>query len=171
MRHYFLSSIISISSLVVVFGPSQAADKLYVQTPADRDPDAPINERVKEECAIESRVSFFVQEAAKTTFDVIPSMTLADAANNKALSLTVLSVEGIGGGGWTGSKRITLRGTLTENGNVAGTFVARRSSRGGVLGPMQGTCSIFERDAKELGQDIAKWLVQPSTNARLGELN
>ncbi len=174
MRHFCLPCVAVATMLVVSLGAARnglAADKLYVQTPADRDKDAPINDKVKQECGIENRVSYFVQESAKEKFDVVPSKTLADAGNSKALSLTVLGVQGIGGGGWTGSKTITLQGTLRENGEVTGTFIARRSSRGGVLGPVQGTCSIFERNAAALGKDIAAWLAQPRMNARLGEMD
>jgi hypothetical protein len=160
--------------LVVSLGAARsglAADKLYVQTPADRDNDALIDDKVKQQCGIENRISYFAQESAKEKFEVVPSKTLADAGNSKALSLTVLDVQGIGGGAWTGSKTIALQGTLRENGEVTGTFIARCSSRGGMLGPVQGTCSIFERNAEALGKDIAAWVAHPRMNARLSEMD
>ena len=152
--------------------PVYAKGKLYVQTPAAIDPQASINEKVKEECAIENKVSFHIQENAKSSFDeVVPAKNLKDAGANKALTITILNVTGVGGGAWSGAKAITIQGKLQENGKVIGTFNARRTSGGGAFGGYKGTCSILERCAVALGKDVAGWLASPTMNAGLGEMS
>jgi len=154
--------------------PSAAAPtrggKLYVQAPAHYDKDSGVQPKVKEECALDTKVSQRIQESAKAAFDVVSSKTLADAGSNKALSLTIVSVQGVGGGAWSGPKSITLQGSLKQGGKVIGTFTGRRTSGGGMWGGYKGTCAIFDRDAEALGKDVAEWLAAPSMNAKLGEL-
>jgi hypothetical protein len=167
--HRFAPLVVLTAGLTVA-GVATAADKLYVQTPAGYDKDASINAKVKEECAVENRVAYFVAEAAKGSFEIVPSKTLADAGSGKALTLTILNVHGVGGGAWSGAKSITVQGTLKEGGKVLGSFNARRSSGGGAFGGYKGTCSILERCAKALGKDVAQWLAAPSSDALLGEM-
>jgi len=161
------------AAVVFAFGavsPGFAADKLYVQTPAKYDKDSGVNDKVKQECALDEKIPHFVQENAKGKFDVTPSKTLGDAGNSKALSLTIINVVGGAGGAWSGPKIVTLQGPLKEQGKVVGTFTARRSSSGGAWGGYKGTCSIFGRDAETLGKDVAAWLAAPTMDAKLGEL-
>jgi hypothetical protein len=148
----------------------QAADKLYVQQPALYDKNLSIDAKVKEECAIDSKVSAEVQKSAGGQFEVVAAKSLTEAGLHKALALTIIGVEGAGGGAWSGMKVVTVRGTLTQGGRELGSFTAKRSSGGGAFGGYKSTCSIFGRDAKGLGQDIAKWLAAPTANAKLGEL-
>ncbi len=173
MRRSFSSSITAITSLVVLLNTTQAAEKLYVQTPAGLDKGASIDPKVKEECAIENRVAYFVKEKTLGNFDIVPSKTLTDAGNNKVLSLNIVNVEGTGGGVWSGSKGITVQGTLKENDKVLGTFLAKRNSGGGGYWSQKkfsSTCSLFENSAKEIGEDISSWLKQPSMDAKLGDM-
>lgn len=146
-----------------------AAEKLHVQTPAGLDKDVAINEKVKAECAVEDRVAYFVREHAKDSFEVVATKTLP-ASGGKTLSLTILQVQGVGGGAWSGAKAITLQGSLKDGGKEIGSFTARRSSGGGAFGGYKGTCSILERCAKALGKDISQWLASPTMNAGLGEI-
>lgn len=170
MRNTRLFRITTLAGLMLSSSLAFAADKLYVQTPATYDKDAGVNAKVKDECAIENRVPFFIQENAKKNFEVVPAKDVKEAGKAKALTLTIMSVQGVGGGAWSGPKAITVQGTLTESGKVVGTFTARRTSGGGAFGGYKSTCSIFERCAKTLGTDIATWLQSPSMNASLGEL-
>jgi len=152
----------------VVSGSAVAGEKLLVQTPAVYDKDAHVNDKIKAECAVENRVSFFVQERAKGKFDVVPAKT--PDTSGKALTLTIMNVGGTGGGAWSGPKSITLQGTLKDKGKVIGNFNARRSSGGGAFGGYKSTCGIIERCAEALGKDIGAWLEKPTMNAGLGEI-
>jgi hypothetical protein len=78
--------------------------------------------------------------------------------NEKYLMLTILAVQGVGGGSWSGSKSITIRADLLQNGKPIATKVLNRGSRGGAFGGMSGTCPIMERIAGALGRDTVGWL-------------
>jgi hypothetical protein len=147
-----------------------AADKLYVQSPANYASGTDVNPKIKAECALESKVATHVIEQAGGNFEVVASPSLSDAGAAKALTLTITDVMGVGGGAWSGAKGITIKGTLKQGGKVIGTFEARRNSGGGAFGGYKGTCSILGRCAKALGKDVSDWLAQPSMNAKLGEL-
>ena len=145
-----------------------AAGTLNLQKRAPYEKDLPVPTAVKAECALETKIPEFVEEAAKGNFDTI-NMIDMPSANGKHLSMKITGITGLGGGAWSGPKHITIDGTLTENGKVVGTFQATRYSGGGAFGGYKGTCSILGRCAKALGKDVANWLEQPSMNARLGD--
>lgn len=78
----------------------------------------------------------------------------------KVLKLTILSVQGIGGGGWTGSKGITVRADLVQDGRTIQTLTRKERSRGGLFGPVMGTCAILDEVSESLGQYFATWLAK-----------
>jgi hypothetical protein len=145
-----------------------AAEKLMIQTPAVYDNDARINNKIRTECAVENRLSQFMAERASGKYDVVSVKT--PDASGKALTLTILNVGGVGGGGWSGPKSITLHGVLKDKGRVIGTFNARRGSSGGAFGAYKSTCGIIERCAEALAKDVSAWLEKPTMDAGLGEL-
>ena len=67
-------------------------------------------------------------------------------------------------------KGITLTGKLFENDRVIASLSAMRSSGGGAFGGFKGSCAVLNRCAETLAKDIATWLGNPTTGARLGEL-
>lgn len=80
------------------------------------------------------------------------------------LSLTITDVHAVGGGGMSGPKWGTITGELKKDGQVTGTFVAKRSTIGGGWS----ACGTLNDIGKALGKDIAKWLKKPSMNATIG---
>ncbi len=142
-------------------GLVHAEGRLYVQSPAVYAPGASYVQRVKDECAVEVKLAGQVRNQLRKHFDdVIPIKDLAEAGEEKALGLAISEIHGVGGGGWSGSKSITAQAKLQQGGKVIGVFKDRNSSRGGVLGPFQGTCAILDRAAEDLAEDIAKWLIR-----------
>ena len=63
-----------------------------------------------------------------------------------------------------------MTGELQGPQQLLGSFTGQRSSNGGVFAGFKGTCSILNRDVDSLARDIARWIEQPSKDARLGEL-
>lgn len=144
--------------LAAAFG-AHAQDRLLVQVPALLDPNAPITESVRRDCAVEVKVGEHV--FAKVSEKIPGAVPLADprkAGSDRLLKLTIVNVTGVGGGAWSGSKSITVRADLEQNSKVHATKMLTRQSGGGAFGGMKGTCSIMERIAAALGNDVAAWV-------------
>jgi len=122
---------------------------------------------VKSECTLQTRLPGFIQDYSKKVNLVLVD-EVSEESEGRVLTLEIIGVVGFGGGAWSGAKNVTVEGTLTENGEVIGTFVAMRYSGGGAFGGFKGTCSILGRCIKTLGSDIAKWLAEPRMDAMLG---
>ncbi|MFL9925889.1 hypothetical protein PQR62_16550 [Herbaspirillum lusitanum] len=139
----------------------QAKETLLVQVPAAFDERAPVEPRIREECALDTILGNHVfQKVAEKFPDTLQSKDMARLDKGRALKLTILSVQGYGGGGWSGSKAMTVRADLLLDGLVIQTAVRREHSRGGLLGGMRGTCSILEIVAESLGRQFAAWMVR-----------
>jgi hypothetical protein len=135
------------------------AEGLLVQVPAVLDPTAPITGRVQSECGVPQLVGNHVlSQVGQRQPDVRAAAVAPAGSPDPMLSLTLLSVHGVGGGGWSGPKSISVRAELVENGKSLAVNVLHRNSRGGVMGGVSGTCAIFERIAEALGKDVANWL-------------
>lgn len=126
---------------------------------------ASVPDSVRAECGLEKKVPELIRDAAHKKFDkVVLAPGVSAKTAGKAMSLTINNVLAPGGGPWSGPKSVTVIGTLWDNGKEVGSFrVVRNTTRGG------GTCGMLERDAKEIADDIAKWLEAPGKNALLGE--
>lgn len=153
---------------------AHASERLLVQVPAVLDPAAPIVDSVKRECGVELLIGNHVFQKVNERIGGAKQLTdVAKAGPDKLLQLTILSVQGVGGGNWSGYKAITIRAQVSQNSQVIGTTVLRRKSSGGMLGGVSGTCAIMERVAIALGQDVAGWLAtgmpasrRPAANRR-----
>lgn len=147
---------------VLLCGPltAPAADKLLVQIPATLEPGAPIVESVKRECGVESLVGNHVfQKVHERAGGAEPLSDASKVGASRWLQLTILSVHGVGGGSWSGSKSMTIRAQVVQNDQVLGTTILRRASKGGFFGGVMGTCAILERISLVLGQDVANWIL------------
>lgn len=150
---------------------SLAGGTLSLQRNAPFEKGSGATDAVKNECGLETKIPEFVQSFAKKDFDKITMVNSASVGTpGKALSMRITGVSGSKGGTTTGPKNLTIRGTLWQNGKVAGTFTATRFTTGGVswIG-YKGTCSMLGRCAKTLGKDVAGWLKNPTMNAKLGD--
>lgn len=154
------------SAFLGISAACQAGDKIFVQVPALLDPAAPIVESVKRECGVELLVGNHVFQKVNERIGAAEQIQDVERpAADKILRLTILSVQGVGGGAWSGAKAITIRADVTQGGQVLRSTVLRRQSRGGAFGGMSGTCTIIERVAIALGEDVAGWLaITPAAN-------
>lgn len=154
-----------------VLTPATHADKGPTVTMLGEIPfaeDSGASSAVMDECTLQTRLPGFIKAAAKKT-NVVLVGEITDASEGQVLTLEITHVVGFSGGAWSGPKSVTVEGTLTENGEVIGTFTASRYSTGGMYGGFKGTCSILGRCIQTLGSDIAKFLEKPKMDARLGD--
>jgi hypothetical protein len=161
-----ISVLLLVSCAAVCATPPARADETFlVQSPAVYAPSATVSAPVKAECAPDIRLGNDVFESVSERFP--GSLRIGDpaqAGDRKVLTLTIASAVGFGGGGWSGAKGMTVRANLVEKGRVLGTFYRQRTSKGGILGGVTGTCAIFGKITATLGKDIALWL---ATTAKL----
>jgi len=145
---------------VLIAGAAAAQEKIAVLVPALLDPGAPIGEAVKRECNVETNVGRQVLERVSQRFPGTPQIENEKQAapNTPVLRLTLTSVLGAGGGSWSGNKSMTVRAEVLQGSNVEMANTFTRSSGGGMMGGLTGTCAIMDRIAVALGQDVARWL-------------
>jgi len=124
--------------------------------------DAP---KVIAECDLQNKLPLWLAEFAPTT---APG---AGTSAGKVLTMEITHVLGFGGGLYSGPKQIVVKGTLSEGGQVKGSFEAKRTTvTGGAFGGYKGTCSLLHRTAKAVAKDVSEWLPSPTMDAKLGEL-
>jgi len=146
--------------LTALASAASAQEKLFVVVPAVNGALNPGSGRTSSECLLEEIVAndAFKAVTAKVP-DTVKIKNPADAGDGKALLITIVDIIGWGGGGWTGSKRLVLRAELMQGKRVLQTRNVNERSRGGVLGPVMGTCAIFEDISSAAAQRIATWVV------------
>ncbi len=120
------------------------------------------SDAVRNKCDWNTQLSTFIVDFAKS--GVVVSDAGGAPATGKMLSMTIVGVHSVGGGGFTGPKWATVRGELREGGTLVGSFVANRTTTKGGLT----ACSALIRVGKAIGKDIAVWLRAPSLDATLG---
>jgi hypothetical protein len=153
-------------SAVLLAAPALAADALRVQVPAQYVENASVMGRIRSECQLEDMLGKQVFEAVQKRYpDVSQVADPSQLQTGRVLKLNILTVEGVGGGGWSGSKAITARAELMQDGVVIQSAVRRDRSRGGLWGPARGTCSILESVGESLGNQFADWLVYAERTA------
>ncbi|OGW39174.1 MAG: hypothetical protein A2010_12295 [Nitrospirae bacterium GWD2_57_9] len=134
------------------------------------DSKAKIPQAVRDECDLESNLIESVQKYAEKNYEKVILVDSASAGTaGSALDIRITHALAPKGGTSTGLKGLTIRGTLWRNGKAAGSFTAKRVTTGGA--GLMGTCSMLHRCTKKLGKDVARWLENPTMDARLGELN
>lgn len=165
MRSYLF---LLISALAVTQSAS-ADDRLYVQVPAIIGQYTSMSSAVKRECEVETNLGKHVLSAISRSNPQVQSVTEPEQAGDVNLvQVTIVFVDGYGGGGWSGSKAMTIRADLRKSGVTIGTTILKRSSRGGVFGPVSGTCAILDRVGEGLGKDVANWVTRGAAK-RTGE--
>ena len=165
--------ILSFSMVALCVAQTSYANEKIIVVPAILDASAPIAVSVQAECTVETSVG---NQIFQNVRERIPGTEQSQnpgqaEANSIVLKVTILSVRGVGGGGWSGSKSIAIRADLLQNAQVIGTKTLTRNSRGGVWGGVSGTCAIMDRIAAALGRDVADWLPGALVITRQGALS
>lgn len=144
-------------------------DSLIIQRTSYYKPGATAGDKIRDECGLEQVVPKQIREYARGDYDAIYfSDTLSDATPAKVLVMKIVNAQGLGGGRHSGPKSLTVEGTLTQNGQVLGSFIVHRATMGGYRSSTKGTCALLARCAKRIGKDVGVWLKEPTMNAVLG---
>ncbi len=127
-----------------------------------------IADNIKQECELNRQLADFIKEAASEQGLELRGVDVLDT-NGRGNVLKIEITRSISSGNaFIGHRKSTsVKGELYENGKLLASFTGARNSGGGVFAGFKGSCSVLGRTVKVLGEDIAKWLQQPSNNAHL----
>nr|WP_315233641.1 hypothetical protein [uncultured Albidiferax sp.] len=148
------------AGLLAIASTAFAADKVLLELPVTYTADASVVQPVREQCEIEDKLTRHVG-AALATLNRSGSGTVASAAeagDASVLNVQISHILGVGGGGWSGPKAVTIHATLTEKDGTQRKTRINRWSMGGFWGPFKGTCSIIERCTVAIGKDLQRWV-------------
>jgi hypothetical protein len=137
---------------------SFAADPLFVQIPALIDPTAPVPNAVRTQCDVDKMLADDVLAAINDDYGPAQSIPSVAAGSGRVVRLTITEVYGLGGGAWSGGKYMSARAELLQDGKQIDYVNLKRTSGGGILGGVTGTCGILDRIGRALGKDTVRWL-------------
>lgn len=156
------AALISTSTLT-----AQSTKLLYVPETIPFAKGIRVPDKVKEECRLEENLADDIAKAARSVYDKV--VRQKPSGPHHYLEVEITDAFGAGGGAFSGPKRMEMQGKLkTSGGKVLGSFRGERHSMGGIRG-LGGTCSVFKKVTKVLGEDLAKWLVSPEMDTTFGE--
>lgn len=131
--------------------------------------DAHIREAIRSDCALGDKLSQFIASYGQENAIRVSREANTQTQAGKVLMVEITNATGGGGGAWSGSKSVTIKGTLLENGQQIGNFSGTRSSGGGAFAGFKSTCAILGRCVKTLGRDVATWMKDPTQTTYIGE--
>ena len=135
-------------------GTVHAAQPVSLLTPVTYEYDTSVLHKTKESCKLEDKLAGDLGgELQKRAGQPRTTSTTAGVV----VRVTITGSGGIGGGGWTGSKSLTVRAEELKDGEVVRSRSFVRKSRGGFAGPFEGTCAILEGISETLAKDIVDW--------------
>ncbi len=148
-----LRKLLAAATLTIAAG-ALAGQPVSLLTPIAYEHSASVLNKTKESCKPEDKlttsISGEIQKRAGR-----PGSTAS--TTGVVARVTIVGSGGIGGGGWTGSKSLTVRVDELKDGQPGRTRTFVRKSRGGLAGPFEGTCDILDGIAETLAKDIVDW--------------
>jgi hypothetical protein len=138
---------------LLAMSASAWADGVQLLTPVTYAAESSVVPKVREACKLEDRLAADVGGA-------LSGSTTSTAGT--VVKVSIVDVMGLGGGGWTGPKAISIRVDLMTDGKIQRSTHLTRTTTGGAFGGFKGTCSMLERDSSTLGKDVAKWVASES---------
>ncbi len=124
------------------------------------------------QCPIDAQVMKHIQiYASKKNIKII--LNGKPGPTDTVLKVTIKEASSLDGI----SQIVVIKGDLIEGGNIVGTYEAARKSSGAARGfgyrraYNNDMCSSMNHCVQTLGKDTANWLAQPTTDAKLGDVD
>lgn len=135
-------------------GAAHAAQRVSLLLPVTYEFDTAVLHKTKEACKLEDKLASDIGGEIRKRTGRAGTVTTTDGV---VVRVKIVSSGGIGGGGWTGSKSLTVSAEELKDGDVVRMRTFIRKGRGGLAGPFEGTCGILEGLAETLAGDIVGW--------------
>lgn len=160
-----------IASVVLLAMGSAQADVVTLPRSAPWTDEREIASNIRSECQLQTQLPAYIAEYAREEKKI--ETRFADAVSpDDAGRVLVLEIEEAvsRGNAFIGHQKFTrAKGTLYDNGQEIGNFVAQRYSMGGAFAGYKGSCSVLGRTVKAIGRDVAGWMAAPTRDAQLGD--
>lgn len=135
-------------------GVAHAAQPVSLLVPVTYEFDTSVLHKTKESCKLDDKLAGdiggeFQKRAGQPRTTTTPAGVV--------VRVSIMGSGGIGGGGWTGSKSLTVKAEQLKDGEVVRMRTFVRKSRGGLAGPFEGTCGILEGISETLAKDVVDW--------------
>jgi hypothetical protein len=144
-----------VAGLIAAAPHAQAAQPISLLLPVTYEYETSVLHKAKESCKLDERLGNGI--AAELQKRAGEPRTVSTAATGVVLHVELVGGNVLGGGGWTGSKSLTLKVQELQDGEVVRQRGFSRKGRGGLAGPFEGTCGILEGLADDLAKDIVDW--------------
>jgi hypothetical protein len=130
-----------IAAALSVAGLAHAAQPVSLLLPVSYEYATSVLNKTKESCKLQDKLATDIGGEIQKRAGRPGTATGSEGVT---LRVTILGSGGIGGGGWTGSKSLTVRVEELTDGEPVRSRSFIRKSRGGFAGPFEGTCAILE---------------------------
>ena len=129
-----------------------------------------VDPRVVAECNLPQRQAEFLGQALTAVNVEFKTVKNLDSTSGDSVLELEIQQTGSGHIPFVGRyKSVTVVGKLYQHGKQVAALTAKRNSTGGGFGAFKGACAIFYGSAQAIGQDIARWMVAPTDDAKLGD--
>ncbi|MGW8391612.1 hypothetical protein [Pseudoduganella sp. HUAS MS19] len=151
----FFKATLVLSAWAACSGAS-ATERLYLQTPVQYAPTTFAPQAVRNECELERHL---LEDASAQIGKIYGRVELASAndevGNDQVVKITITNAWGAGGGKWSGPKSLEVLAELRQGDATLSSASFRRTTN---VGLFRGTCEMFHKVTRELGEDVAVWL-------------
>ncbi len=139
--------------------PDQPMASLRVPPPI-YGPDAQAPEKVMDRCKFDLKLAEAIVETKPG------AQVSTSGVDGKYLNMEIVSMRGVDPAS-QGERIVVVRGTYEDNGLEIGTFRARYTAQGALMGGMAGVCQGLGEIAELMAVGISQWLLDPKSGAEL----
>ena len=157
--------------ILCCIAPSVFAQSIAVPRPVPYGADNDVAGNIKRECAIDVNLADYIAEYARARKIEVSLVPATNASlPGRVLVIEILDAQSTGNAFLGHHKSTKVKGQYFEDSKLVGSFKDRRDSMGGMFAGFKGSCSVLGRTIREIGKDVADWLVHPVMDADLGDL-
>lgn len=160
-----------IATIALLAAGSAQADVVTLPRSAPWTNEREIASNIRSECQLQTQLPAYIAEYAREEKKIETRFADAVSPNDAGRVLVVEIEEAVSrGNAFIGHQKFTrARGSLYDNGQEVGSFIAQRYSMGGAFAGYKGSCSVLGRTVKAIGKDVAEWMAAPKMDAQLGD--